>query len=152
MKVFTLIPSGSGVLVFCLVFGLFMVSLAVLFGFIAYSSRNVRFAVSPAALEIKGGMYGRSIPLSSLDLDAMEVTNLKSDRKRAPRWRTNGIGLPGYQSGWFKLRNGEKGLLFVTDRTRAVYIPTRDGYSLLVTPQHTDDFVASLRAAAHAPQ
>jgi hypothetical protein len=29
--------------------------------------------------------------------------------------------------------NGEKALVFVTDPTRIIYIPTRDGYSVLMS-------------------
>jgi hypothetical protein len=59
-----------------------------------------------------------------------------------------GTGLPGYSAGWFSLRNGEKALLFVTDRSRVVRIPTRDGYSLMVSPRHPQAFMEALRAAA----
>jgi hypothetical protein len=57
-----------------------------------------------------------------------------------------GTGLPGYQAGWFRLRNGEKALLDLTDRRRAVYIPTGAGYSLLLSPADPDGFLSRLRA------
>jgi len=44
-----------------------------------------------------------------------------------PKSRRMGTALPGYQAGWFRLRNGEKALLYLTDRTRAIYIPTQLG-------------------------
>ena len=57
-----------------------------------------------------------------------------------------GTGLPGYQAGWFRLRNGEKALLYLTDRARAVYIPTTAGYSLLLSPADPDGFLSQLRS------
>ena len=63
-----------------------------------------------------------------------------------PKWRRIGTALPGYQAGWFRLRNGEKALLYLTDRTRAVYIPTTAGYSLLLSPADPDAYLSRLRA------
>ena len=62
-----------------------------------------------------------------------------------PRWRTNGVAIPGYQSGWFKLRNGERALLFVRDKRRVVYVPTSEGYSLLVSVDEPERVAAQLR-------
>ena len=42
--------------------------------------------------------------------------------------RTNGIGLPHYLAGWFRLCNGTKALMFVTDRRNVVLIPTTLGF------------------------
>ena len=61
-----------------------------------------------------------------------------------------GTGLPGYKAGWFKLQNGEKALLSLTDTRRAVYVPTSRGFALLVSPAQPDSFVAALRRVAPA--
>jgi hypothetical protein len=65
-----------------------------------------------------------------------------------PGRRTMGTGLPGYQSGWFRLANGEKALLYLTDRRRAVYVPTSAGYSLLLSPDDPDAFLEALRSGS----
>jgi hypothetical protein len=56
--------------------------------------------------------------------------------------------MPGYQAGWFRLRNGESALLYLTDRTRAVYVPTELGYSLLLSPSDPERFLEAIRSAA----
>jgi hypothetical protein len=53
--------------------------------------------------------------------------------------------LPGYASGWFDLASGESALLYLTDRQRAVYVPTDLGFSLLLSPRDPDAFLAALR-------
>ena len=68
----------------------------------------------------------------------------------ADSWRRMGTGLPGYQAGWFRLRNGEKALLYLTDRARAVYIPTTAGYSLLLSPADPDGFLSQLRSLSRS--
>ena len=56
--------------------------------------------------------------------------------------RTNGIGLPNYQAGWFRLNNREKALVFVTDWSRSVIVPTTEDYTLLANPEDPDGFIS----------
>jgi hypothetical protein len=87
------------------------------------------------------------IPASQLrTAEAVRVDFAASPELR-PRRRTMGTGLPGYQSGWFRLHNGERALLYLTDRTRAVHVPTTEGYSLLLSPAEPDAFLAALSGA-----
>jgi len=76
----------------------------------------------------------------------IRAEGLREEGELRPKWRRMGTGLPGYQAGWFRLRNGEKALLYLTDRTRAVYIPTTAGYSLLLSPADPDGFLSQLRS------
>lgn len=108
-------------------------------------SKSARFVVTSEGLRLRGDLYGRLIPRSELRLDAARRVDLASERDLQPKWRTMGTGLPGYQAGWFRLRSGEKALLYLTDRSRAVYIPTTAGYSLLLSPVDPDGFLSRLR-------
>jgi hypothetical protein len=53
--------------------------------------------------------------------------------------------MPGYQGGWFRLENGESGLLYLTDWQRVAVVPTTDGYTLLLSPADPEGFLAALR-------
>ena len=108
-------------------------------------SRSARFVVTSEGLRLRGDLYGRLIPRSQLRLEEARRVDLASERDLQPKWRTMGTGLPGYQAGWFRLRSGEKALLYLTDRSRAVYIPTTEGYSLLLSPVDPDGFLSRLR-------
>jgi hypothetical protein len=89
------------------------------------SSRTARFEVSPEGLRLRGDLYGRRFSADQLrGLSARRVDFAASPELR-PQRRTMGTGLPGYRAGWFRLRNGEKARLYLTDSSRAVYIPTR---------------------------
>ena len=109
------------------------------------ASRSARFEVTSEGLRLRGDLYGRLIPRSQLRLGEARRVDLASERNLQPSWRTMGTGLPGYQAGWFRLRSGEKALLYLTDRSRAVYIPTTEGYSLLLSPMDPDGFLSRLR-------
>ena len=42
-------------------------------------------------------------------------------------------------------------LLYVTDPTKAVYVPARLDYSVIVTPKDPDGFLSAVRAIAPTP-
>ncbi|MCH7548350.1 MAG: hypothetical protein IH969_02230 [Candidatus Krumholzibacteriota bacterium] len=147
-QVFTIIPGSNAPVLLSVGLAVLMVVLAGLFVYLAVSTRNVRFEVSAHALRITGDMFGRSIPISSLDVPGMRVLDLNREAPYRPRWRRMGTGLPGYSAGWFSLRNGEKSLVFITDRSRVVYIPTGEGYSVMVSTQRPEAFMEAIRSAA----
>ena len=148
-QVFTIVAGNNGP--FWMLAGLtvFLLVLVGLFAWLAYSSRNMRFEVSADGLRIAGGMYGRTISAVSLKVDQARILHLGRDREYQMRWRTNGAGLPGYAAGWFKLRNGEKSLCFVTDQSRVVYVPTTDGYSVMMSVANPENFKSALADIAH---
>jgi hypothetical protein len=146
-QVFPIIPASSGVFAVLIPVVVLMLALVVLFAYFAYSSRHVRFEAGEEGLKIVGDLYGRTIPASELIADQARALDLTLDRDHALAWRTNGVGLPGYKSGWFRLRNGEKALVFVTDARRVAYVPTRAGYSVLMSVAEPDRFVEAIRAS-----
>jgi len=142
---FQIVPAGNALIWFSVGLGVFLLALLLLFVYIACSSRHVRCEVSGTQLRISGTLYGRSVPLDDLLPDRGRVLDLYRDREFELRWRTNGIGMPGYNAGWFKLRNKEKALVFVTDKRRILYLPTRQGYALLLSLEHPHELLESVR-------
>ena len=76
------------------------------------------------------------------------MVDLDQERSLRPRRKTVGTAGPGYRSGWFRLAKGEKALLYLTDTRRAVCVPTRAGYSLLLSVDRPQEFVGRLREVA----
>lgn len=144
--VFPMIPAASKSLWFFGIISLVLVGLLLLMGWLAWSMQNVRFTVSNEGLRLQGDLYGRLIPLKSLKLDEAAVTNLNTDTAHQPIRRTMGTGLPGYAAGWFTLRNGMKGLLYVTDRTLVARIPTTEGFTLLLSVADPAGLILALRS------
>ncbi len=116
-----------------------------LFGYLFYSSRNMRFEVSEQGLNLTGGLYGRNIPREQLEVTRARALDLDQDRDYGLSSRTNGAGLPGFGAGWFRLRNGEKCLAFVTDAHRVLYVPTTKGYSVMVSVAEPSAMVQALQ-------
>ncbi|ACB53059.1 unknown [Crocosphaera subtropica ATCC 51142] len=144
-QVFPMVPASSKTLWSIGILAVLMLGVLCLCLLIAYSSQQVKFEIDQQQLMIKGDLYGRNIPLKTLVIEEAKVIQLDQSSSYRPRWRTNGIGLPGYRSGWFKLKNGEKALLFVTELKEVVYLPTLDNYSLLMSVKNPDDFVEALK-------
>jgi hypothetical protein len=141
--VFYIVPASARTVGFFAVLGLLLLALVALFGYFAYASVAARFEVSEQGLRIRSAVYGRSLPTEALIPEEARIVDLR--RELQPTSRTNGIGMPGYSAGWFRLRGHGRALLFVTDRRRVVYVPTRQGYPLLVSVQRPEEFLQSLQ-------
>lgn len=145
MNTFLIAPASNRYLWFIIPIMLLLLIVPVILVMSIRGSRNASFEVRADGLEIHGDLYGRFIPTSHLKIQEARRVDFQQDRPLRPGARTMGTALPGYQSGWFRLRNGEKALLYLTDRTRAVYVPTSEGFSVLVSPVDADGFLAALR-------
>ena len=145
MTAFPIAPAASRYLWFLLPIAALLAGVVILLWVSVRGSRESRFEVSADSLWIRGDLYGRAIPRAALLVDLAGRVNLEQRPELKPRWKRVGTGLPGYQSGWFSLRSGEKALVYLTDRAKAVYVPTTAGYSLLLSPDDPDAFVAALR-------
>lgn len=146
MQEFLIAPAtGRGLWLMLLIPGLVLMLVTVLLGASVVGARSTRFEVSPAGLRLRGDLYGRLIPAEQLKTELATRVSVSSESELMPVRRTLGTGLPGYRSGWFRLRNGERALVYLTDTNRAVYVPTTAGYGVLLSPANPDEFVAALR-------
>lgn len=113
---------------------------------VAWSTRSVRFVLSPEALAIQGDLFGRTVPRAILRADEARVVSLDAGTDLCPTLRTWGTAAPGYLSGWFRLQDRQKALAFVTDRRHVVYLPTTQGYALLLSVAAPEEFLRALRS------
>ena len=148
--IFPIIPAGPRPFYVMLPILLLLLGGMGFLGYTLYGSQRARFVVSPAGLAFQGDVYGKLHPWSTLRLDAARVGDLPAEPRLRPTARRVGTALPGYASGWFTLANGEKALLYLTARDRAVYIPTTAGHALLLSPADPEAFLAAARRAAGA--
>jgi len=115
--------------------------------YLVRSSLNATFETGDGALVIHGGFYGRKTPLDDLLPGQAVMAPFSPGKGYALGMRRNGTSMPGLKSGWFTLRTPrgkEKALLFMTDPDKAVYIPTRLGWSLVVSPEEPLAFLRAL--------
>ena len=139
-KVFGIIPASFGPILFVVGIAVVLILIIGLLAYIGYSSKNVRFEVSDEGLRISRSIYGRFIPSTEIAVEGVRVIDLRVDSEYSPKRRTNGAFLPGFAEGWFKLKNDKKALLFLTDRSSVVYIPTTKDYSMLLSVREAEEF------------
>ncbi|OGO30729.1 MAG: hypothetical protein A2Z29_00635 [Chloroflexi bacterium RBG_16_56_11] len=148
-RIFNIIPASGGAYTFIWIFSLAIVLILLgvlgLFISLGYQAGHLKYTVNDEGLRISPGLYGRFIPREKIDSAGVKVINLSIDNEYQPKGKTNGSNLPGFYSGWFKLANKEKALVFLTDRSRVVYIPTNDNYAVLLSVREAEEFAAVLQ-------
>jgi hypothetical protein len=103
---------------------------------IIYYMKNTTIIITDKSLTIKTLFYGKTIPLDRINAAGVRNFNLLEDREYNIKIRINGIRLSNYSAGWMRLNNGNKALVYLTDKTNVALFPT-DEYDILFS---TDDF------------
>ena len=141
-------PTSSAVAVLSLIAASLLV-IALMSIWTAWSAVHGSIAITDRGLEVRVPIYGRTIPLSKLKLQGARVLGPDEASDLRAGTRSNGIGMPGYAAGWFKLASGGKALVCVTNGP-LLYIPTEEGYSLLLSVKHADVVLKQLRSGGAA--
>lgn len=145
-EIFPMIPpTGNAATWIMVAVTTLMLGLALLFAWLAVNIGKANFEVSAEGLRLRGDLYGRLIPAQSLRVEQAQIINLHHDPAHQLKWRTAGTSIAGYQAGWFRLSNGEKALIYLTDRSRVVYLPTSEGYAVMLSTPEPEALIAALK-------
>ena len=144
-RVFDIIPASAGPYIFIWALSLILIAVIGLLIYVDYSSRDMYFILREDGLKISPRLYGRFIPRQDINTEGIRVLNLNKETDYQPKMRTNGAGLPGYSAGWFKLQNKEKALVFVTDKSSVVFIPTNKDYSVVLSVKEAEEFAELIK-------
>jgi len=148
-EVYPMIPAASKAVWFLGAIGVLLLAVAAALAVVAFAAGHTQVRVDPAGLHIEGDpFFGRAIPWSELETEHATVVPIHGAAPHRPTWRTWGTGMPGYGAGWFKLASGEKALVFMTRADRAVHVPTRAGWGLLVTVEEPEALAERIRLGA----
>ena len=96
------------------------------------------------SLNLDAVFYGRSIELAEIQENAVVMADF-SNKSQAPSVRTNGISIFGLNWGWFRSAQGRKQLLFVTDASKAVYIPTSLDFDVIVSAKEPEQLIRAIQ-------
>jgi hypothetical protein len=110
--------------------------------------RRHRITVDANGLSIATTFYTRAFRHDELRLDQARHVVLAERPGYAPALKTNGFALPGFASGWFRLRNGERALVATAGGQRAVWLPTTRDHGLLLEPRQAQALLDRLHALA----
>lgn len=110
--------------------------------------RRHRIVLGSNSIEIATSFYTRRLAVAEFDLQRARVVDLRERTELKPLFKTNGMRLPGFASGWFRLRNRSKAFVATTGGSRVLWLPTRNGYDLLLQPRHPKALLDRLREMA----
>lgn len=113
--------------------------------------RRHRLYLGRDGIEVVTTFYRQSLSLSELDLARARVVDLRERRELRPLLKTNGLALPGFRSGWFRLRDRSRAFVAMARGPRGLFLPTRRGHALLLQPRQPQALLDALRAMAEAP-
>lgn len=121
-------------------------------GLLGAMMRRHRLVHDAAGIELATTFYGRRLAWPDLRLDEARVLSLGERTEVKPVFKSNGMSLPGFRSGWFRSRALERMLVATAGGDRVLWIPTTRGYSLLLQPRNPRAALERLRElAAMAP-
>ena len=115
-----------------------------------WSLRRHRLRLDADGLEVATSFYRRRLSLSQLQLDQARVVNLDERPEFRPTFKSNGASVPGFKSGWFRLRGRHKALVAILGGPRVLWLPTTQGYGLLLQPVRPEALLQRLRELAAA--
>lgn len=142
---------GDPIMVGAAIIGMELLVMLAIWALLDRVMHRHRLALSPGSLEIKTSFYSRSVPLPELKLDDARVVDLDERTEFKPGLKTNGYSIPGFHSGHFRLRNGEKAFVAIIGERRALWLPTTNAAGLLLQPHQPDALLNRLRELATSP-
>jgi hypothetical protein len=110
--------------------------------------RRHRITLGDEGLRVASTFYTRTFRLDELRLEQARQVVLAERPEYAPALKTNGFALPGFASGWFRLRNGERALVATAGGRRVAWLPTTRGHGLLLEPRRPQALLDRLHALA----
>jgi hypothetical protein len=110
-----------------------------------------RLLLDAAGIEVATTFYRQRIAFPELKLDAARVVRLDEHPELKPLLKSNGYALPGFRSGWFRLRNWQKAFVATSDGERALWLPTSRGFGLLLQPRDPQRLLDRLRERVSPP-
>lgn len=107
-----------------------------------------RIVAQGRELQVTATLYRKRVPVDALDLANARIVDLAEHTDLRPLFKTNGFGMPGFAAGHFRLRDLRKAFCLLTDRSRVLVLPLRDGTLLLLSPDKPQAMLQQLRELA----
>lgn len=90
-----------------------------------YSPGAPTYKLTPQSLIIHDRFYPLTVQAANVDVDAIRVIDLDTDKVWSPRERTNGFANSHYQAGHYRLSNGRNVRLYRAGSRQLVLLPAR---------------------------
>lgn len=112
------------------------------FSWMFYKVNDAKLIISADALTLDVPFYGFSLPIADIDSARIKRLDWEKEPDLKPDFRANGMGMPGFRLGWFRLVNEQKAFIATTSTDNIVMIPTLRGYPLIVSLDEPDKLLS----------
>ncbi len=126
--------------------------LAVLAAALTWAYTRRRIVLHEDALEVQSTFYRKRVPVSDMRLDEARIVDFAEHGRYKPSIKTNGYGVPGFQSGHYRMADRSKAFCLITDSSRVLHLPLRDGSALVISPERPRALLDALQALAGPPR
>lgn len=127
------------------------IALALVGALIVWSVRRRHVVLDGDLLIVAAGFNTARVRTADLDIAAARVVNLSDNAALKLGLKTFGTSMPGYHAGHFRLRNRSRAFVLVTDRTKVLALPERNGRTLLLSLERPQALLDALKTMAEAP-
>lgn len=111
----------------------------------AMGIRNPQAKLGKDGLRLKVSFIDKHWALADIDRANAMLVDLDSQSGLRPKWKLWGAAMPGLSSGLFKLYDGRKAHVYITDRSKVVFLPTQNG-PVLLSLERPREFLDALQA------
>jgi hypothetical protein len=106
--------------------------------------KNINISIKDKEVIINSFIYGRKIPIENILVNEIKTINLTQNKEYNPYIRTNGISIPNFHSGWMRLNNGKKALIYLTNMENVLLIPTKN-FVILFSMEKSNEFINKIK-------
>jgi len=111
-----------------------------------YAPGRPAYTLTRDSLTIHDRFYAVTLRAGDVDVAGVRVVDLATESEWRTTARTNGFANSHYQSGWYKVRGGQKIRLYRADATRLVLLPPKGtGAAVLLDAKDPEEFVQKVR-------
>lgn len=118
---------------------------------LAFCLRRQSLRVDAQGIEVRSTFFRTQVAIAQLQLDQARVVDLAEHTELRPLLKVRGYALPGFRSGWYRLRERRKAFVATADSRLVLWLPSTAGHGLLLDVHDPNGLLRQLRElAAHA--
>lgn len=123
-----------------------LVVIPLLLAFLLLVMRRRAVELQAGMLEVRAAIYRKRVAVAELDLPRARIVDLAERTELRPWLKSNGMSMPGFHAGHFRLR-GDFGKAFclLTQRERVLWLPLLGGGQLLLSLERPQALLDALR-------
>jgi hypothetical protein len=122
-----------------------LVFLSAVFFLQRWRMQRQRLLADASGLDVTTGFIRRRLAWTQLRMDQARVVSLGERPEVKPVFKSRGMRLPGFRSGWFRTRTLGRQLVATAGGDRVLWLPTTQGYDLLLQPRNPQAALVRLR-------